>query len=188
LARHKVKTYLSIFSHKTIITTHNQNAITLDEKGSDSYHYQVQATASLCSEKVEPLKKQAGRFVLATNVLDIEALTSGKMLYTYKNKQQSVERCFAFLKDPMFLADSVFLKSPKRIEALGLIMALSLLVYKVAERQIRKTPDRFRNKKSVRSPDFSTKVEYFNVFNPYISIVRAALNKFQILMSRVYTF
>ena len=39
----------------------------------------------------------------------------------------------------MFFADSVFIKSPKPIEALGLIMALSLLVYKVAERQIRQT-------------------------------------------------
>jgi len=43
------------------------------------------------------------------------------------------------MKDPMFFADSVFLKSPKLLEALGLIMALSLLVYKVAERQIRQT-------------------------------------------------
>ena len=43
------------------------------------------------------------------------------------------------MKSPMFFADSVFLKSPKLLEALGLIMALSLLVYKVAERQIRQT-------------------------------------------------
>ncbi|MBC6473545.1 MAG: IS1634 family transposase, partial [Hormoscilla sp. GM102CHS1] len=51
-----------------------------DENGSDSCHYKVQGAASLCLEKVESLKKQAGRFVLATNVLDIEALTSEKML------------------------------------------------------------------------------------------------------------
>jgi len=40
------------------------------------------------------------------------------------------------MKDPMFFTDSVFIKSPKRIEALGLIMALSLLVYTVAQRQV----------------------------------------------------
>ena len=116
-----------------------QSIFRKDEKGSSDCHYQIQATVSLCSEKVEQLKNQAGRFILATNVLDVEALTSSKMLSSYKNKQQSVERCFAFLKSPMFFADSVFLKSPKRIEVLGLIMVLSLLVYKLAQRQIRKT-------------------------------------------------
>ncbi len=84
-------------------------------------------------------KNQAGRFILATNQLDKLALNPEKMLSTYKNEQQEVERCFKFVKDPMFFADSVFIKSPKPIEVLGLIMALSLLVYKVAERQIRQT-------------------------------------------------
>jgi transposase len=37
---------------------------------------------------------------------------------------QGVERGFRFLKDPLFFASSVFLKSPKRIAALGLIMAV----------------------------------------------------------------
>ncbi len=34
-------------------------------------------------------------------------------------EQQNVERGFAFLKDPLFFADSIFLKSPKRIETRG---------------------------------------------------------------------
>jgi transposase len=38
------------------------------------------------------------------------------MLSEYK-AQQSCERGFSFLKNPLFLADSVFLKSPERIEA-----------------------------------------------------------------------
>lgn len=112
---------------------------TKSEKGKSSCHYQVQATISQCIEKLQDKKNQAGRFILATNQLDKLALNSEKMLSTYKNEQQKVERCFKFVKDPMFFVDSVFIKSPKRIEALGLIMALSLLVYKVAERQIRQT-------------------------------------------------
>lgn len=51
--------------------------------------------------------------------------------------QQSCERGFAFLKDPLFFADSIFLKSPERIESLGMIMGLCLLVYTLAQRQIR---------------------------------------------------
>ncbi|MFN7853320.1 MAG: IS1634 family transposase, partial [Dolichospermum sp.] len=42
-----------------------------------------------------------------------------------------------FLKDPLFFADSIFLKSPERIESLGMIMGLCLLVYTLAQRHIR---------------------------------------------------
>ena len=88
--------------------------------------------------KVQPDKNQAGRFILATNVLDETELTADEMLSKYKD-QQAVERGFRFLKDPFFLTDSVFLKSPHRIEALGLIMGLSLLVYTLGQRQLRQT-------------------------------------------------
>ncbi|PAX52114.1 hypothetical protein CK510_21090, partial [Brunnivagina elsteri CCALA 953] len=36
-----------------------------------------------------------------------------------------------------FFADSIYLKSPERIEALGMIMGLCLLVYTLAQRLIR---------------------------------------------------
>lgn len=112
-----------------------------DEGGkvSEIYEYKVEATVTVCEDKIQPERRKAGRFIVATNLLDEERLSSEEMLVTYKNGQQSVERGFGFLKDPMFFADSVFLKSPQRIEALGLIMALSLLVYKIAEREIRQT-------------------------------------------------
>ncbi len=42
-----------------------------------------------------------------------------------------------YLKDPLFFASSVFLKSPKRIAALGMIMALCLLIYNLGQRQLR---------------------------------------------------
>jgi transposase len=51
--------------------------------------------------------------------------------------QQGVERGFRFLKDPLFFASSVFLKSPKRIAALGMIMALCLPIYNLGQRQLR---------------------------------------------------
>jgi len=119
-----------------------------DEGGkiSEIYEYKVEATVTVCEERIQPDKRKAGRFIVATNLLDKERLSSEEMLVTYKNGQQSVERGFGFLKDPMFFVDSVFLKSPKRIEALGLIMALSLLVYKVAEREIRHTLERTGSK------------------------------------------
>ena len=56
----------------------------------------------------------------------------------YKN-QQKVERGFRFLKDPMFLASSVCLKSPKRIMALTMVMTVCLLVYAGLEHRMRKS-------------------------------------------------
>lgn len=44
----------------------------------------------------------------------------------------------------MFLTDSVFLKSAKRIESLGLIMGLCLLVYTLGQRQLRPTLKRLK--------------------------------------------
>ena len=85
---------------------------------------------------VDAERRQAGRFILATNVLDISQLTPDEMIAKYKNQQAS-ERGFSFLKDPLFFTDSIFLKSPERIEAIALIMGLCLLVYTPAQRQLR---------------------------------------------------
>ena len=51
------------------------------------------------------------------------------MLEVYKDQGVSVERGFRFLKDPMFYAESLYLKSLKRIMALLMVMTLSLLLY-----------------------------------------------------------
>ncbi len=51
--------------------------------------------------------------------------------------EQTIERGFAFLKDPLFLASSVFVKKPQRIMALAFIMVLCLLVYRLAEGRVR---------------------------------------------------
>ena len=63
-------------------------------------------------------------------------LSNDEMISEYK-AQQSCERGFGFLKDPLFFADSVFLKSPERIESLAMVMGLCLLVYTLAQRQLR---------------------------------------------------
>ncbi len=80
--------------------------------------------------------RSAGRFILATNILEEKQLSNDEMISEYK-AQQSCERGFSFLKDPLFFTDSVFLKSPKRIESLAMLMGLCLLVYTLAQRQLR---------------------------------------------------
>ena len=77
-------------------------------------------------------------FILATNQLNCEALSDEDLIVAYKD-QQKVERGFRFLKDPMFMASTLFLKSPKRIMALMMVMTLSLMVYAALEHRIRET-------------------------------------------------
>ena len=82
-------------------------------------------------------RSRLGRFILATNELNQDTLSAERMLLQYKTQAVSVERGFRFLKDPLFFADSLFLKKPSRIMALTMIMVLSLLIYALAERKLR---------------------------------------------------
>jgi transposase len=87
-------------------------------------------------ELIDELENQAGRFILATNILSETELEASEILGAYK-KQQSCERGFGFLKDPLFFADSLFVKNPERIETMMMLMGLSLLVYTVGQRELR---------------------------------------------------
>jgi len=98
--------------------------------------YKLQAQLEPDAGVIAKQTLAAGRFILATNVLEIDQLSCDEMIAKYK-EQQSCERGFAFLKDPLFFADSVFLKSPERIEALALVMGLCLLVYTLGQRYLR---------------------------------------------------
>ena len=82
--------------------------------------------------------EQAGRFILATNVLDADKLSNEDVLPEYK-AQQSTERGFRFLKDPLFFTSTVFLNSRKRVAALAMVMGLCLLVYSLGQRALRQS-------------------------------------------------
>lgn len=69
-------------------------------------------------------------------MLDSAQLSDHELVQTY-SEQHSVERGFAFLKDPLFLASSVFVKKPELIVALSLVMVLCLFVYRLAEHRLR---------------------------------------------------
>jgi transposase len=98
--------------------------------------WHVQAQVTIDHEQLEREAQRQARFLVATNVLDPAELPDEQVISTYK-AQSGVERGFAFLKDPLFLASSVFLKRPERIMALACIMVLCLLVYRLAEWRLR---------------------------------------------------
>jgi transposase len=68
-------------------------------------------------------------------VSGVGSLDSAGILRTYKG-QYGVESDFAFLKDPLVVND-LFLKTPARIDALGMVLVVALMIYRLMERSMR---------------------------------------------------
>lgn len=96
--------------------------------------FRIYAQAKTNIQTLKEALKPLGKFILATNELDQEALPSDEILSHYKDQNQ-VEKGFRFLKSPLCMAESVFLKKPKRIVALAMVMCVALMVYAMAERK-----------------------------------------------------
>jgi len=89
-------------------------------------------------QSIAKLKEEAGCFVLLTNVTHLgeKQYEAYDILRTYKD-QYGIEQNFGFLKDPM-IVNGVFLKKPQRIEVLGLVLLLSLLIWRLIEKSMRR--------------------------------------------------
>jgi transposase len=79
--------------------------------------------------------REAG-FILATNDLDTDTFSDWDLFEMYKDQSQ-VEGGFRFMKDPLFHANRLFLKSPRRIMGLLMVMTVCLLVYAALEYRLR---------------------------------------------------
>jgi len=102
----------------------------------DFYLYRITgALASQVQQHQRRLERKSC-FILATNLLDDTLLSEAELIAAYKD-QHKVERGFRFLKDPMFMAATLYLKKPERIMALMMVMTLCLLVYAALEHRIR---------------------------------------------------
>jgi hypothetical protein len=83
------------------------------------------------------MEEEAGCFVLLTNVSTAGDLAhSARDILTVYKDQHGTEQHYGFLKDPV-MVNSLFLKKPERIEALGFVLLLALLLWRVMERAMR---------------------------------------------------
>ena len=98
--------------------------------------WQIQATLTRDPAALEREALRRAAYIVGTNLLEVAAWPDEAVIDLYR-EQSVVERGFAFLKDPLFLASSVFVKRPERIMALAFVMTLCLLVYKLAEVRVR---------------------------------------------------
>jgi transposase len=95
--------------------------------------------------------------------------TAAGCLRAYK-QQYGIEANFSFLKEPL-IANDVFLKNPGRIDALGLVLLLSLLVWSLMQRSLRKSveenPDRkltdLANRPTTRPTAFILMHKFLNI-------------------------
>jgi transposase len=107
------------------------------EATSDQAVWYLIPTLEVDQQEVASLARKKAAFIVATNILDEQRLSPEEVISTYK-EQGGVERGFRFLKDPLFLASSVFVKKPERVIALSFVMVLCLLVYRLAEQLLRR--------------------------------------------------
>ena len=76
-------------------------------------------------------------FVLITSLLD-EAVYSNEFILTEYKQQNSIEQSFKLLKSPVYLGP-VYLKTVERVEALGYVFILVLLIASYLEYRVRKS-------------------------------------------------
>ena len=97
--------------------------------------YIIRCDITADDKLIENLKEEGGCFVLITNVA--ESIHSASNILKIYKEQHGIEKNFGFLKDPLIVND-LFLKKTERIEALGFILVISLLIWRLAERCIRR--------------------------------------------------
>ena len=128
--------------HKVTVTVSAEELPTRGRPPKDTprktrQEYVLAFNVELDAEAVAREREQAGCFVLLTNAPESgeNGMDGKKVLLTYKG-QYGVESDFGFLKDPLVVND-LFLKKPSRIEALGMILIISLVIWRLMERSLR---------------------------------------------------
>ena len=93
--------------------------------------------------------------------------TASDLLSQYK-EQYGIEKNFGFLKDPV-IVNSIFLKKNERIEVLGMVLLISLLIWRLMERTMRQhieqnnqTITGWDNRQTTRPTSFMMTTKFIN--------------------------
>jgi transposase len=100
-------------------------------------HYGLKVTVHEQPEVMARKSQEAGCFVLLSNVpSEGEMAHSAQEVLSAYKEQHGIEQNYGFLKDPL-IVNSLFLDKPERIEALGMVILLALLIWRLMERSLR---------------------------------------------------
>ena len=135
------------------------------------YEYLVELKIDVDADALAPLRLEAGCFVLICNLSGKQERTqwtAASLLELYKN-QSGIEQNFGFLKDPV-IVNSIFLKKPTRIEVLGLVLLIALLIWRLMERCMRQHLDQtnteitgWKDRPTKRPTTFMMTTKFFSI-------------------------
>jgi transposase len=135
------------------------------------YEYLVDIKIDVDADALKPLRLEAGCFVLLCNLSsdnERSQWTAASLLELYKD-QGGIEHNFGFLKDPL-IVNSIFLKKPTRIEVLGLILLIALLIWRLMERCMRQHLEEtntqitgWQNRPTRRPTSFMMTTKFLNI-------------------------
>lgn len=110
------------------------------ERIPERHEYILKTTIHEDPAKVEPLRAEAGCFVLLTTMEGEKEMWPARELLSLYKDQNGIEKNFGFLKDPV-IVNSLFLKKAERIEVLGLVLLIALLIWRLMEHSMRRYLD-----------------------------------------------
>ncbi len=96
------------------------------------FEHSINIKIDLDKTRVEEFVRRECTFILCSNDLSI----SGEQLLKEYKTQSDVEKRFKVLKSPKYM-NSLFLKTPHRVEALVYLLLISLMILSVAEKVVR---------------------------------------------------
>lgn len=110
------------------------------------HEYLLDVKIEVDADAISSMRLEAGCFVLICNLStkqEQSQWTAESLLALYKD-QTGIEQNFGFLKDPV-IVNSIFLKKTSRIEVLGLVLLISLLIWRLIERCMRQYLDKTKS-------------------------------------------
>ena len=134
--------------------------------------YKIESVLEEKEDEVKMLKEEAGCFVLLTNVPNDgeNSYNSRSIIKAYKD-QHGIEQNFGFLKNPT-IVNGIFLKSPERIEVLGLVLLISLLIWRLIEHTMRQYIEKsgttlpgWDNKRTERPTSFMMLTKFMGIMS-----------------------
>ena len=97
--------------------------------------YRITGIIQERQESKQEAIRQSSCFIIGTTIPQNE-IKDADVIMAYKNQNDTVEKGFRFLKDPLMFTSSLFVKKPERIMGLLMVMTLALLVYAIAQRRL----------------------------------------------------
>lgn len=122
--------------------------------------------------------QQASCFVIGTTI-PRNIVDDVEVIKVYKNQNNTVERGFRFLKDPLMFTSSLFVKKPERIMGLLMIMTLALLVYGIAQRRLHKALEELKETipNQIREETFKPSLRWIFQLLDGIDVVKVCIEK-----------